>query len=146
MAVLKYIKVGEEGKMIAANECYVYAYDHGDGKTVLRLSISDTNITVDEILNLFNNEENLPIKEYILTTPTSDLVTDISATPYLPTVDPVYQLVSVHEEFCKDMAYEYKAHVFNIEITKKLAEEILSEENQQTSNEIMLAIADMYDI
>lgn len=146
MASSKYIKVGEEGKMIAVTECYVYAYDHGDGKTVLRLTIPDTNITVGEVLTLFNNEANLPISEYLLTTPAPELVTDTSAAQYLPTVDPVYQLVSVHEEFCKDMAYEYKSHAFSIEITKKLAEERLSEENQQTNNEIMLAIADMYDI
>lgn len=144
MADQKYVKVSENGEMLAVENCYVYAYDHGDGKTVLRISIKDTNITVDKILKLFNNVENLPIQEYVLTTPAPNIVSDESATPYIPDVTPVYQLVSVHEDFCKDMTYEYKSHTFDIEITKKLAEEKLSEENQQAANEVMMAITDMY--
>lgn len=143
MADPKYIKVGESGKMLTVEDCYSYIYDHGDGRTVLRICIKDTDITVDEILSLFNNTENLPIYEYRLVTPTPSSI-DAVDNPALIITEPKYELVSVHENYCRDMKYEYASHKFSVEIVKKLLEETISDENQQATNEVMMAIADMY--
>lgn len=143
MADVKYIKVGESGRLITAKDCYNYTYDHGDGRTVLRVAIKDSDITVAEIIEIFNNPENNPIYEYKLVTPPPASIEAVT-NPDLIVTEPQYELVAMYENYCKEMSYEYANHVFSIEVMKKLKEEIISEENQQATNEVMMAIADMY--
>lgn len=145
MAEAKYIKVGENGSLISVEDCYSYIYDSGNGRTVLRIKIKDTNITVDEILKLFNNAINNPIYEYKFVTQPTYSVPEENPEPVAP-AEPVYELVSVHEDYCKEMSYQYANHEFSIEIIKKLAEEKLSDEIQETNNEIMMVVTDLYSL
>lgn len=152
MVEQKFIKVGEEGRLIPVEDCYSFIYECGDGRTVLRAKITDTNISVLEVLELFNNEANEVIREY----------KEIKPVPQMPgnNIPPVedggsvatstdhakYELVSTHEDFCKEMSYEYSKGVFSIEIIKKTKEEKLAEIGNMSSEDTMAAILDLYNI
>lgn len=145
METKKFIKIGVDGNIIPVEDCYAYTYDSGDGKTVLRIKIKDTEIDVSDVISLFNNIANNVIYEYKLEdTPAMD--PDMNPAQGSTDSTPNYVLVSEHINFCKEMSYEYGSHTFSVEITKKLAEEQLNDENREANTEIMLAIADMYSI
>ena len=60
----KYIKVVGNDEIITVIDSYAYIYESGKGKTVLRMKISESVKSFQDIVAIFNKEGNV-IEEYV---------------------------------------------------------------------------------
>lgn len=132
----KYIKITENGEMIPVSDVYAYTYDSGLGKQVLRLYIKPTTKTYDELFLLLNSGTAPTILEYWDIEDDAGQVTN--------------QLITEHTYYCKDYKCAYNGSSdypdeYAIEITRKSAAEIKSEQNTATVQDINLALASIYE-
>lgn len=112
-------------------DAYAYIYDYGKGKTVLRIRVSESNATFDDILKL--KDLDADISYYIQNRETDE-----------------YELKDVYSGYTYDFTANYAKGEYNIEITRQgkteLAVSQLEAAADKTTSEIetlTLALAEI---
>lgn len=129
----KLIKVGTEDQFIKVKDIYAYTYDAGNGKIVLRATLDANTYTFEDIKRIFDGRD---IYEYNVISIDNFIETNINDPSFIPELRII--LSNEYHNFCKNFECSYAAvtNDWNIEITKKLDEEVLAENN---ANEILNA-------
>lgn len=144
---MKYIKIGSLEEIIAVKDIYAYTYDHGDGKTVLRIKIDADTKSFDELKSLLTNGNAIYVNEErkVDYHPTAEEQENGTPPP-----EDQYEMVLIdtHVNFCKDYKCEYNSveNEFDIEITKKNDSEIAAQKQNDDILDAYLAITEIYEM
>lgn len=136
----KFIKVDGSEVYKPVMDLYVYTYDGGNGKTVLRAKLDASIYTLDDIKQLFNGQ---CIYEYTAQSTDNVTLTGENSTGG----GCVFILTNEFINYSKDLTCNYSAatNMWELEIGKKLDEEVLSEKNAEDLLNAYEAIIYLYE-
>lgn len=138
----KYIKIGDSDELIKVHDIYAFTYDFGNGKTVLRISISPNEKSFEELYDLLSNGP-------IVSKWEEQEVSNLSMNTELTSSTPLKEIkfVETYSNFCNDYRCEMTTEgLFEIELTKKFDITVDIETNQQLTLEAYSAIAEVYEM
>lgn len=120
---------------------YPFTYDGGNGKLVLRASLDADIYTLADIKRIFDGRR---IQEY---TVQYDTVKNESTEEYVNSNTPIFILINEYVNYSKELKCEYSAttNLWEVEVGKKLDEEILAENNAADIANAYDALISLYE-
>lgn len=138
----KYIKIGSNDELIKVHDIYAFTYDFGNGKTVLRITISPNEKSFEELYDLLSSGPMVSKWE-------EQEVTDSAIEPSLSSNEPIKEIKFVENyfNFCNDYRCEMTPEgLFEIELTKKFDIVMDIEANQLLTLDAYSAMAEVYEM
>ena len=129
----KFIRVGNSEEYIPVIDVYAYIYDHGDGKTVLRIKMDASVKTFDQLMALFGSGVDQTITSY----ESSMQDTDDN--------EPKMIALDRYDHFCLDYKCNFSSTEYFIEITRKPDIAIMADDNATAVLDAYSALADLYE-